>query len=84
MSDEKKKSSGNNISAKSFVTAIIVIAVLMVLTYVLTLVLPGCEISFGRWILSPFLVLGAEGSGTIIAVIAFLLVIGGIFYCLEE
>ena len=84
MSDEKKKSSGNNISAKSFVTAIIVIAVLMVLTYILTLVLPGCEISFGKWILSPFLVLGAEGSGTIIAVIAFLLVIGGIFYCLEE
>ena len=81
--DEKKKAS-NNISAKSFVTAIIVIAVLMVLAYILTLVLPGCEISFGRWILSPFLVLGAEGSGTIIAVIAFLLVIGGIFYCLEE
>lgn len=81
--DEKKKAS-NNISAKSFVAAIIVIAVLMVLAYILTLVLPGCEISFGKWILSPFLVLGAEGSGTIIAVIAFLLVIGGIFYCLEE
>ena len=81
--NEPKKAS-NNISAKSFVTAIIVIAVLMVLAYILTLVLPGCEISFGKWILSPFLVLGAEGSGTIIAVIAFLLVIGGIFYCLEE
>ena len=81
--DEQKKAS-NNISAKSFVAAIIVIAVLMVLAYILTLVLPGCEISFGKWILSPFLVLGAEGSGTIIAVIAFLLVIGGIFYCLEE
>ena len=83
--DEKTNSkSSNQISARSFVTAIIVIAVLMVLTYVLTLVLPGCEISFGRWLLSPILVLGAEGSGTIIAVIAFLLVIGGIFYCLDE
>ena len=81
---EETKKASNNISAKSFVTAIIVIAVLMVLAYILTLVLPGCEISFGKWILSPFLVLGAEGSGTIIAVIAFLLVIGGIFYCLEE
>lgn len=82
MTEEKKSPSGN-ISAKSFVTAIIVIAVLMVLAYILTLVLPGCEISFGKWILSPFLVLGAEGSATIIAVIAFLLVIGGIFNCLE-
>ncbi len=80
---EEKKSPAGNISAKSFVTAIIVIAVLMVLAYILTLVLPGCEISFGKWILSPFLVLGAEGSATIIAVIAFLLVIGGIFNCLE-
>ena len=32
-----------------------------------------------KWILSPFLVLGAEGSGTIIAVLIFLLVIGGVF-----
>lgn len=83
MKNEKNTPSSGNISARSFVTAIIVIAVLMVLTYILTLILPGCEISFGKWILSPFLVLGAEGSGTIIAVIAFLLVIGGIFNCLE-
>ena len=32
-----------------------------------------------KWILSPFLVLTAEGSGTIIAVLIFLLVIGGVF-----
>ena len=36
-------------------------------------------IPFWKWILSPFLVLGAEGSGTIIAVLIFLLVIGGVF-----
>ena len=39
---------------------------------------------FWKWILSPFLVLGAEGSGTIIAVIIFLLVIGGVFNALGE
>ncbi len=39
---------------------------------------------FWKWILSPFLVLGAEGSTTIIAVIAFLLIIGGVFNSLEK
>ena len=34
-----------------------------------------------KWLLSPFLVLGADGGGAIIAVIIFLLVIGGIFSC---
>ena len=37
-------------------------------------------IPFWKWILSPILVLGAEGSGALIAVIAFLLVIGGAIY----
>ena len=40
-------------------------------------------IPFWRWLLSPILVLGAGGSGTLIAVILFLLVIGGIFNSLE-
>ena len=39
---------------------------------------------FYKWILSPFLVLGAEGGGAIIAVIIFLLVIGGIFTALDK
>ena len=39
---------------------------------------------FWKWILSPFLVLGAPGSATIIAVIAFLLVIGGVFSALDH
>ena len=38
---------------------------------------------FWKWALSPFLVLGAKGGGTLIAVIAFLLVVGGIFSALE-
>ena len=79
-----KKDNSASISAKSFISALIVIAILMVLCYVLTLCLPGCHIPFWKWILSPALVLGAEGSGTIIAVIIFLLVIGGIFNVLEQ
>ncbi|MBE6578105.1 MAG: YfcC family protein [Ruminococcaceae bacterium] len=39
---------------------------------------------FWKWLCSPVLVLGAEGSGTIIAVIAFLLVVGGIFNALDK
>ena len=41
-------------------------------------------IPFYKWILSPILVLGASGSGTLIAVIAFLLVIGGVFNALDK
>ena len=91
----KEKSSGS-ISIKSFITATIIIFALMVITYVLTLVIPAGEyvngvfqkteggIPFWKWLLSPFLTLGADGSISIIAVIAFLLIIGGTFACLEK
>ncbi len=39
---------------------------------------------FWKWILSPLLVLGADGSAALIAVIIFLLVIGGVFNALTE
>ena len=39
---------------------------------------------FWKWLLSPILVLAAPGSGTLIAVIAFLLVIGGVFSSLDS
>ena len=95
---------GINIGVRSFLIAIGIIFVLMVCTYILTLVVPGGEyariidesgnsvidteagfryveggIPFWKWLLSPILVLGAEGSGTIIAILIFLLVIGGVF-----
>lgn len=98
-----------SISTKSFLTAIAVIALLMIAAYILTLTIPGgsyvrfadgkgnfiidtagafsyCEggIPFWKWLLSPILVLGASGSGTLIAVIVFLLVIGGVFTCLDR
>ena len=95
---------GLNIGTRSFLIAIGIIFLLMVGTYILTLIIPGGEyaritdasgnsvidteagfryvdggIPLWKWLLSPFLVLGAEGSGTIIAVLIFLLVIGGVF-----
>ena len=100
---------GLNISVKSYVTAILVIFVLMVFTYLLTFLIPGGEytritdeagntvidtesgfsaveggLPFWRWILSPILVLGASGSASLIAVIVFLLVIGGVFNSLDK
>ena len=105
----KKSNKGLNIGVKSFITALVVIFVLMVATYALTLVIPGGNyervpdengnmiidtnseftheeggIPFWKWLLSPILVLGAEGNGALIAVIAFLLVIGGIFNSLDR
>lgn len=78
---EKK---GLNISAKSFISAILVIFILMVLTYSLTFIVPDAGIPFWKWALSPILVLTADGNVSLIAVIAFLLVIGGVFNCLEK
>jgi len=102
--DKKEEHNGLNVSVRSFLTAIIVIFALMVLTYILTFAVPGGQydrdaggeliqgsfhavdggISFGEWILSPFLVLTASGNATLIAVIIFLLVIGGVFNALGE
>lgn len=107
MSEQNPK--GLNISTRSFLTAILVIFVLMVASYILTLVVPGGAyarvldengnyiidtasgfsnveggIPFWKWLLSPVLVLGASGNVTLIAVIAFLLVIGGVFNSLDQ
>lgn len=109
MTAQKTEKKGLDISARSFITAILVIFALMVLTYVLTFVIPGGEyarftdsngntvidtdsgysevragIPFWKWILSPVLVLGAPGSGTLIAVCAFLIIIGGAFNSLDK
>ena len=80
----EKKDKGLGISAKSFVTAIVVIFALMILTYLLTFIIPGGFIPFWKWLLSPILVLGAEGNVSLIAVLAFLLIIGGVFNDLNQ
>jgi len=104
-----KQKKGLNINIKSFITALVVIFVLMVASYVLTLIIPAGEyarihdaegnliidtangfsyvdggIAFWKWALSPILVLGAAGNVTLIAVILFLLVIGGVFNSLDH
>ena len=106
---QNTENKGMNISVKSFITALVVIFVLMVASFILTLVIPGGEyaripdangnmiidtengfsyveggIPFWKWVLSPILVLGAEGNVTLIAVILFLLVIGGVFNALDH
>lgn len=106
---KNKERNGLGISVKSFISAIVVIFILMIATYILTMVIPGGEyvrvidesgnividtaggfqnteggIPFWKWMLSPILVLGASGNGTLIAVLAFLLVIGGAFNGLEK
>ncbi len=72
------------LSKKSFITAIIVIAILMLVSYGLTIILPECHLPLWKFLLSPVLVLTVDGSATIIAVLIFLLVIGGIFNALGE
>ena len=63
---------------KSFLVSILTIAGLMIFTYVLTLILDCNGISFIKWLLSPILVLGSDSGSTTIAVLVFLLIIGGI------
>lgn len=71
-------------SAKSFMTAIGVIFLMMIATYVLTFVIPGGGIPFWKWALSPILVLFSEDSSSMISIIVLLVVIGGLFNCLEK
>ncbi len=102
---QNQKKKGLNIPLRSFLTSVAVIFVLMLVSYILTFVIPSGEYArnadgmiestssftfvdasfpFWKWILSPFLVLGADGSTTIFLVLAFLLIIGGVFTALEE
>ena len=102
-----KETHGLNVSVKSFLTAILVILILMIATYSLTFAVPGGEyarvinesgdlvldpnrftvveggLPFWKWLLSPILVLGAEGGGMIAAILVFLLVVGGVFTSLD-
>lgn len=82
--EEKKKRTAVGASVGSFITAIIVIFIMMVLTYVLTFIIPGGGIPFWKWALSPVLVLLGEDNGSLIAIIALLLGLGGVFNCLDK
>ena len=81
---DKKKDTAVGAGIKSFITAIIVIFIMMVLTYGLTFIIPGGGIPFWKWLLSPILVLFGEDNGSLIALIALLIVLGGIFNSLDK
>lgn len=82
---KRKKEKGTlEASAKSFITAIAVIFVMMILTYALTFIIPGGEIPFWKWALSPVMVLSGEDSGSLIAIIVLLVVLGGVFNSLDK
>ena len=80
---EKKK---NTLDAGvgSFVAATVMIFIMMVLTYILTFIVPGGGIPFWKWVLSPILVLFGEDRASLIAIIALLLGLGGVFNCLDK
>ena len=80
----KKKKITLEASEKSFITAIAVIFLMMVLMYALTFIIPGGGIPFWKWILSPVLVLFGEDHGSLIAIIALLVVLGGVFNTLDK
>ena len=81
---EKKKDTAVGAGIRSFITAIIVIFIMMVLTYGLTFIIPGGGIPFWKWLLSPILVLFGEDNGSLIAIIALLIVLGGAFNSLDK
>ena len=84
MLGNKKEKPKMEASVKSFITAIAVIFAMMVLTYGLTFMIPGGYIPFWKWSLSPILVLFTEDSGSMIAIIALLVILGGVFNSLDK
>ena len=81
---EEKQEAVVDIGIKSFITAIILIFIMMILTYILTFIIPGGSIPFWKWLLSPILVLFGEDNVSLIAIIALLILLGGVFNCLDK
>ena len=81
---ENKKKTVVDVSVGSFVAAIVMIFIMMVVTYILTFIVPGGGIPFWKWALSPILVLFGEDNASLISIIALLLGLGGVFSCLEK
>lgn len=81
---KEKKDTTTGVGVRSFMTAIVVLWVMMVLTYMLTFMIPGGGIPFWKWILSPVLVLFGEDNSSLIGIIVLLIVLGGTFNMLEK
>lgn len=95
--ETKNENKLDSVNIKSYLWSIIIIVCLMVLTYVLTFIMPAgryvdgvyeslsnVKFTFWQFIGSPILNLGADGNTLLIAILAFLLVIGGVFEALER
>ena len=80
----KEEKTALEAGVKSFITAIIVIFIMMSVTYALTFIIPGGGIPFWKWALSPILVLFSEDNSSMIAVIILLIVLGGLFNTLDK
>ena len=80
----KEEKTALEAGVKSFITAIIVIFIMMIVTYALTCIIPGGGIPFWKWALSPILVLFSEDNSSMIAVIILLIVLGGLFNTLDK
>ncbi len=80
----KEEKTALEAGVKSFITAIIVIFIMMIVTYALTFIIPGGGIPFWKWALSPILVLFSEDNSSMIAVIILLIVLGGLFNTLDK
>ena len=74
-----------DISRKSFVSVLILLAVLMAVSIILTYVIPGSSgIPVFRGIAAPFLILGSSDGLSIIMLSLFLLVIVGTFQAMND
>ena len=80
----KEEKTALEAGVKSFITAIIVIFIMMIVTYALTFIITGGGIPFWKWALSPILVLFSEDNSSMIAVIILLIVLGGLFNTLDK
>ena len=81
---DKRQENVMDVGVKSFITAIVIIFIMMILTYGLTFIIPGGGIPFWKWALSPILVLFGDDSASLIAIILLLVVLGGVFNCLDK
>jgi len=85
------------ISKKSFFTSMGILFALMIISYILTFILPKGlytdgiysetgrgGLNFLKFIFSPVLQFGSEGSGTLILIIGLILVIGAVFTALDR
>lgn len=89
----------SNPALKTFLSAIIILAVMLVITGILTYVIPNGDfnsetmtftereqqgIPIATWIGAPILVLFSDSGALVIAIIIFLLIIGGAIHLLKE